>query len=144
MYMPKLFNMNDNFVDRFFEDFARPVFPGRNFEGSVMKTDIAETADGYNLTIDLPGYKKEDIHAELKDGYLTVSADTSNTTEDKENGNFIRRERFYGTCRRNFYVGEAVTEEDIQAKFEDGVLKVHVPKKELKPAIEEAKHIAIA
>ena len=109
-----------------------------------MRTDIKETANGFELDIDLPGYKKSDVQAELKEGYLTISASTNrdNSEKDKE-GKYIRRERYYGSCSRSFYVGEAVTQEDIKARFEDGILKVSVPKKEVKPEVEESTYIAI-
>ena len=109
-----------------------------------MRTDVKETDGGYELDVDLPGYKKEDIKAELKDGTLTISASTNTEKEDKEkDGKFIRRERFSGSCSRSFYVGENLDQEDIKAKFENGILKLFVPKKEAKPEIEESKYIAI-
>ena len=109
-----------------------------------MRTDVKESETGYELDIDLPGYKKENVKAELKDGYLKISAESRQDNDEKdENGKYIRRERYYGTCSRSFYVGEEVTQEDIRARFEDGILKVSVPKKEAKPAIEESKYIAI-
>ncbi|MGN0306862.1 MAG: Hsp20/alpha crystallin family protein, partial [Lachnospiraceae bacterium] len=93
--------------------------------------------------IELPGFNKEDISAELKDGYLTIKAQTdeSNDQKDKE-GRYIRRERYYGSCSRSFYVGDRITQEDIKAKFENGILKLHVPKKE-REAVEEKSYIAI-
>ena len=109
-----------------------------------MQTDIAENDDSFLLIMNLPGFKKEDVKAELKDGYLTINASTNTSKEEKgENGKYIRKERFSGSCSRSFYVGEAVTQEDIKAKIEDGTLKITVPKKELKPEVEEAKYIAI-
>jgi HSP20 family molecular chaperone IbpA len=109
-----------------------------------MKTDIKETDDGFELDIDLPGYKKEDVKAQLKDGYMTISAETSQNNDEKDdNGKYIRRERYYGTCSRSFYVGENITEEDIKAKFENGILRISVPKKEAQPAVEENKYISI-
>ena len=110
----------------------------------MMKTDVKETAEGFELDIELPGYKKENVNAELKDGYLTVSAETASESGDKdEEGRYIRRERYRGSCRRSFYVGEQLTEEDIKARFENGVLKVSIPKKEEKPKVEEKKFISI-
>ena len=109
-----------------------------------MRTDIKETEGGYELDIDLPGYKKEDVQAQLKEGYLTISASMNKDNGEKDkNGKYIRRERYFGSCSRSFYVGEAVTQEDIKARFEDGILKVSVPKKEAKPEVEESKYIAI-
>lgn len=111
---------------------------------NIMKTDIREHDTGFELDIDLPGYRKEDVKAELKDGYLTISAQTrSDNDEKEENGKYIRRERYYGTCSRSFYVGKEITQEEIRARFEDGILKVSVPKKQAKPAVEESKFIQI-
>ena len=146
MLMPSIFG--ENLFDDFFDDFYRPVrrTPHRAAApvNTVMKTDVKETDQAYELDIDLPGYKKEDVKAELKDGYMTITASRNTSNDEKdENGKYIRRERFMGTCSRSFYVGEVVTEEDITAKFEDGILKVTVPKKEAKPQVEENKYIAI-
>jgi HSP20 family molecular chaperone IbpA len=145
MLMPSIFG--ENLFDDFFDDFARPAHSAVRYSSpttSVMKTDIREHENGFELDIDLPGYKKEDVKAQLKDGYLTISAETKQDNDEKdEKGKFIRRERFYGTCSRSFYVGEDITEEDIKAKFENGILKVSVPKKEAKPEVEENKYIAI-
>lgn len=94
--------------------------------------------------MNLPGFTKEDVKAELKEGYLTITASTNSSDEEKDKkGRYIRRERYSGTCSRQFYVGEKVTEEDIKAKFENGTLKLTIPKKEETPEVEEAKHIAI-
>ena len=110
----------------------------------LMKTDIKDTDNAYELTIDMPGIKKEDIKAELKDGYLTVNATSGYSNDDKDsNGKYIRRERHYGSCSRSFYVGNAVTQDDIKASFENGTLKLVIPKKEDKPAIENKKYIRI-
>ena len=108
-----------------------------------MKTDVKETDKGYELDIELPGYQKEDVKAQLKDGYLTVQAAKNVNNDEKNNeGAYIRRERYEGTMSRSFYVGEDVTEADIQAKFENGILKLSVPKKEAKK-VEENKYITI-
>ena len=99
--------------------------------------------DRYELDIDLPGYKKDEIRAELENGYLTISATKSaNNDEQDKKGKYIRRERYAGTMQRSFYVGEDVTQEDIKAKFEDGILKLSIPKKEAQ-AVETKKSIAI-
>ena len=109
-----------------------------------MKTDVRESDQGFELDVELPGYKKEDVKAELKDGVLTISAEQTSGKEDKdENGRFIRRERYFGSCARSFYVGENLKEEDIKARFEDGILKLAVPKKEAQPAVEDKHYIAI-
>ena len=116
---------------------------------NLMKTDVKETDSSYELDIDLPGYKKEDVNAKLTDGYLVISASTSSEKNEgdenatEENGKYIRRERFFGSCSRSFYVGEDITEEDIKARFENGVLKISVPKKQPEPEISQEKYIAI-
>lgn len=150
MLLPRTNTLNsffgENLFDDFFEDFARPMRAAQRYNTStgVMRTDVKETDGGYELDIDLPGCKKENVTAELKEGYLTVSAETNRSDEQKdENGRYIRRERYYGNCSRSFYVGEDITQEDIKAKFEDGILKVSIPKKEAKPAVEESKYIQI-
>ena len=108
-----------------------------------MKTDVRETNDAYELDIDLPGFKKENITAELKDGYLTITANKGLDKDEKDKeGKYIRQERYSGTCARTFYVGDGVTQEDIHAKFEDGILKLSVPKKDAK-AVEQKKYISI-
>ena len=103
----------------------------------MMKTDIRETDGSYELDVDLPGFKKDEIKVQLKDGYLTLSAAKGlDKDEQDKKGNYIRRERYAGTLSRSFYVGDAVSEEDIHAKYEDGILKLSVPKKTPK-AVEE-------
>ena len=110
-----------------------------------MNTDIKETEKGYELAISLPGVKKEDIKAEVKDGYLTITAakGLDQDEQEKDTGRYIRRERYAGSCQRSFYVGDDVTEEDIKGEFKHGILKLFVPKKEAKPAVEQKKYIAI-
>lgn len=138
MLFPSIFR--DNFTDGFFGN----PFGFDHASINAMKTDVKETAQGYQLMIDLPGVKKEDIHAELKDGYLIVSATTAqNNDEQDSDGNYIRRERYTGSFSRSFYVGEDVTETDIKAKFADGVLNLEIPKKEPVPKVPEKKIIAI-
>ena len=143
MLMPSIFG--ENLFDDFMDGFA---FPTANWNyakntANVMKTDIKENDEGYELDVDLPGYKKEDVKAELKDGYLTISASNDNTKEEKdEDGKYIRKERYTGSVSRSFYVGKYVTEEDIHAKFENGILKLSVPKVDA-PKVEENKYISI-
>ena len=143
MLMPRIFG--ENLFDDFMDGFA---FPTANWNyakntANVMKTDIKENDKGYELDVDLPGYKKEDVKAELKDGYLTISASNDNTKEEKdEDGKYIRKERYTGSVSRSFYVGKYVTEEDIHAKFENGILKLSVPKVDA-PKVEENKYISI-
>ena len=106
-----------------------------------MKTDVKETDKAYELDINLPGFDKENVQIELNDGYLTINASTNEEKEDKdENGTFLRKERFVGSCRRSFYVGDDVSEDDISAKFENGILSINVPKKEL-PKPEDRKRL---
>ncbi len=147
MLMPSIFG--ESLFDEFWgNDFMRPEQrSSRRYETpvtGVMKTDIKENENSFDLDIDLPGYKKEDVSAELKDGYMTITAQKNSTNDQKdEEGNYIRRERFCGTCSRSFYVGKEITEEDIKAKFEDGILKISVPKKEAKAEVPQKKYIAI-
>ena len=130
--------------DAFFNAASAPMQAMQKMSPTLMRTDIKETDGGYELTIDLPGFKKDDVQAELKDGYLTINAQTQGESEDKdEQGTYVRKERFSGKCSRTFYVGDDVEEDDIKAKFEDGVLKIAVPKKQEQPKLEEKKTIAI-
>ena len=112
---------------------------------NLMKTDVRETEDAYEVDIDLPGFKKDEVQVELKDGYLVVSAEKGldEDEKDKKSGKYLRRERYAGSCQRSYYVGKDTTEDDIKAHFEHGMLTVTVAKKEAKPAVEEKKHIAI-
>ena len=144
MLMPSLFR--DDLFDTFFDDFTRAgrKFLPTNSSNAVMKTDVKELEGGYELNIELPGYQKENVQAQLKDGTLTITASRNTENEEKdEKGKFIRRERYYGNCTRSFYVGDEVEQEDIKARFENGVLIIDIPKKEAKPKIEENKYIAI-
>ena len=147
MMLPTIFgeNLFDDFMDDAFE---RNFFGGRNplygkHSKNLMKTDVRETETGYELDIDLPGFKKDEISAHLEDGYLTVSAAKGVDKDEKDNeGRYIRRERYSGSMTRSFYVGNAVTEEDIKAKYEDGILSLSIPKKDPK-TVEAKKYIAI-
>ena len=152
MLMPSIFG--EDMFDEFMRDF--PFFDenagnkiekklyGRHAK-NMMKTDIKEQEDGYELEMDLPGFTKDEITAELKDGYLTISASKGldKDEQEKETGKYIRRERYAGACQRSFYVGEDVTEQDIKAEFKHGMLKLFVPKKEAKPAVETKKYVTI-
>ena len=111
----------------------------------IMKTDVKDSGDSYEVDIDLPGFKKDEITAELKDGYMTISAakGLDQDEQEKDTGRYLRRERYAGACQRTFYVGEDVTEEDIKAEFKHGILKLFIPKKEAKPAEPEKKFISI-
>lgn len=139
MLLPSIFgdNLFDDFMDDMFSVDRMPV----KTMPSIMKTDIKETEDQYVLAIDLPGFKKEDVKIHLKDGYLNVTASSQNEEEDKD-GKYLRRERYTGSMTRSFYVGEDLTEEDVKAKFGNGVLTLALPK-EAPKKIEEPKYIAI-
>ena len=152
MLMPSIFG--EDMFDEFMRGF--PFFDNsaennvekklyRHNATNVMKTDIKELEGGYELEIDLPGFTKEEVTAELKDGYLTISAakGLDKDEQEKETGKYIRRERYAGACQRSFYVGEDVTEQDIKAEFKHGMLKLFVPKKEAKPAVETKKYVTI-
>ena len=125
-----------------FDDLFNTPFFTRS-EANMMKTDIKEHDGGYELTVDLPGVKKDDIKAELNDGYLTITAENNSSKDEKdEKGKYICRERYSGSYSRSFYVGDAVTDEDIKAKFENGTLTLDIPKKEALPE-KQNKYIAI-
>ncbi len=145
MLLPNIFG--ENLFDDFFNDFRyapKAARPAKQPEHNIMKTDVIENDNGYELAVEVPGYKKEDLKLELKDGYLTINAEIRQNDDQKdEKGSFIRCERYYGKSSRSFYVGEALKEEDIKAKYENGILNISIPKKELKPEIEEAKYITI-
>ena len=128
-------------MDLSFPDIDKKLYG--NSANQIMNTDVKETDNGYEVDIDLPGFKKEDVKAELHDGYLTISAAKNvNNDEKKEDGKYIRKERFSGNMSRSFYVGDNITQEDIHAKYEDGILKLTVPKKEEKK-VEEKNYINI-
>ena len=131
---------NDNYgiLDPLFDE----LFFGNKNKHEVMKTDIKDEGDHYLMKIDLPEVKKENIKLSLEDGYLIVSAKFDYNNEDKEKSNYIRRERHYGNCSRSYYLGEDVTEEDIKAKLQDGVLTLNVKKVDPK-AKETKKFISI-
>ena len=150
MLVPSIFG--ENLFDEFF-DF--PAFPdlGRDMDRTerklygrhpdrLMKTDVHEHEDHFEVDIDLPGFKKEDIALELNQGYLTVSATKSVDNDEKEKGKLIRQERYSGSMQRSFYIGENLTEEDIKAAFRHGVLSLNIPKNK-QAAIPEKKTIAI-
>lgn len=149
MLMPRIYN--ENLFDDFFGDF--PFFDNgmQNVEkklyghnaSRMMSTDIKQKDDGYELEMDLPGFKKEDIQISLEDGYLTISAAKGLDENSEEKTHYIRRERYVGTCSRSFYVGQTITQDQIRAEFHHGILKLFVPKEDAMPAIEQKKYIAI-
>ena len=135
----------NSLLKSFMSDPFESFFSGSsNRPTHLMTTDIRETEKDYQLDIDLPGFKKEDVNASLKDGYLTVSAKTSSETKDEaKDGTYLRQERFVGSCKRSFYVGEDVRLEDISAKFDGGVLTIVIPKKLPEPKNDEPFAITI-
>ena len=140
MLLPSIFgdNLFDNFMDDMFPESGRKTFKTMP---SIMRTDIKETEDQYVLSVELPGFNKEDVKLSLKDGYLNISA-TAQDEEEEKDGKFLRRERYTGAMTRSFYVGEDITEEDVKAKFGNGVLTLALPK-EAPKKIEEPKYICI-
>ena len=152
MLMPSIFG--ENLFDDFFGDF--PFYYDKDMKNvekklygrkasHVMKTDIKETDNGYELVVDLPGFTKDEVQATLENGYLTISAEKGldKDEKEKETGHYIRKERYAGACSRSFYVGEDVEQSDIKAEFKHGILTLFVPKKEAKAAVPERKFIAI-
>ena len=147
MLMPSIFgeNLFDDWMDF---PFDKEFFGGKNplygkHAKNMMKTDVKETDSGYEVDIDLPGFKKDEINAKLENGYLTISASKGLDKDEKDKeGKYIRRERYAGAMSRSFYVGEQVHQEDIRAKFEDGILRLSVPKKDAKE-VEKKNYIAI-
>ena len=138
-----LTNRNYGLFDELFKDpFFSTTF--NRSDTSLMKTDIQESGDKYLLDIELPGFHKEDIHAELKDRYLTVTTTRDEKKDETDaKGNYLRRERFSGTCKRSFYVGEGITQDDIQAGFDNGILRLSIPKEAPKAIEEKPKYITI-
>ena len=152
MLMPSIFG--ENLFDDFMNDF--PFYDDKDMEKmekklyghnarNMMKTDVKETDKDYELEMDLPGFKKDEVHAALENGYLTISAEKGldKDEKEKETGRYIRRERYAGACSRSFYVGKEVHQDDIKAEFKHGILTLFVPKKEAKPAVEQKHSISI-
>ena len=144
MLMPSIFGenlFNDDWMNFGFPEVDKALY-GKH-AGNVMKTDVKETETGYEVDIDLPGFKKDEINAKLENGYLTISAAKGlDKDEEKKNGKYIRKERYAGAMSRSFYVGDGLSQSDIKAKYEDGILKICVPKMD-KKAVESSKTIAI-
>ena len=157
MLTPSIFgeSLFDDWMDDFpfgkdFEkEFEKSMLPAKNplygkHAKNLMKTDVRETDDAYEVDIDLPGFKKDEVTAQLNDGYITISASKGldKDEKDKKTGKYIRKERYAGSMSRSFYVGEDVTQDEISAKFENGILQLKVPKKANK-AVEGKNYIAI-
>ena len=148
-YLPTVFgeNLMDAFDDfdlfRGFGNVDRALY-GKHAQ-NLMKTDVKETEDAYEVDVDLPGFKKDEVTITVENGYLNISAvkglDKDET--DKKTGKYIRQERYAGSCSRTFYVGEAVEPEDVSAKFENGILQLHILKKEAKKVEKKDNRIAI-
>lgn len=130
----------DNF-DLFDDIFTDPFFK-RN-DNKLMRTDIKEHDDNYVISVDLPGYDKENIKVDITDGYLTVSAKTDSENNEEEKGKYVRRERYYGECSRSFYIGDDIKKDDIKASFKDGILCLNVPKKTKEDKEAERNYISI-
>lgn len=130
--LPSIFG--ENLFDEWFDDTLTPFFQGRDplygkHARNLMRADVRETDNAYELDIDLPGFKKDEISLKLDQGYLTIQAAKGLDKDDQDkDGRYIRRERYAGACSRSFYVGDQVTGQEISAKFEDGILKIHLPK----------------
>jgi len=144
--VPAIFgeNLFDEWMGKAFSDFAdidKQLY-GKHAK-NMMKTDVKEMENGYQVAIEMPGFDKSEISAELDKGYLTITASKGlDKDEQGENGKYIRRERYAGTMQRSFYVGESVKQEDIKAKYENGVLKLEIPKEDARE-IQQNKYIAI-
>lgn len=130
-----------NDFDLFDEMFSDPFFTGT--ENKIMKTDIKEKKDKYVIDMDLPEYEKNDIKIDIQDGYLTVHANVNKDETEKDEGKYVRKERYVGECSRSFYVGDNVTEEDIKAKFKNGILTLGVNKKDATKELPDKKYIDI-
>ena len=150
MLMPSIFG-NDMFGDFFtdpwfdekeFKDMQKKLYGHR--AKNVMSTEVKEVENGYELEMDLPGFKKDEIKASVENGYLTISAarGLDEDEKDKKSGKYIRRERYAGACERSFYVGEGISQDDIKASFQHGILKLFIPK-EPEKSVEEKKYVAI-
>ena len=144
MLMPSIFGENlfdDDWMDFGFPEVDKALY-GKHAQ-NMMKTDVKETDDSYEVDIDLPGFKKDEINAKLENGYLTISAAKGlDKDETDKKGKYIRKERYAGSMSRSFYVGENITQDDIKAKYESGILRLVVPKVE-KKEIENNRYIAI-
>ena len=151
LYVPSIFgeNLMDDFMDDFGFGFDDSCFGRKNplcgkRAKNMMKTDVREKDDAYEVAVDLPGFKKDEIHLELKDGYITISAAKGLDKDEKDKkGRLIRQERYAGSMSRSFYVGENLKQEDIKARFENGVLTLDFPKAEMNRQVPESQRIAI-
>lgn len=152
MFMPSVFSNGDDVMNEMMNewgnDWNRSFFGKRNplfgkRARNLMKTDVKETDGGYELEVDLPGFKKDEVKLQLSDGYLTISAEKGLDKDEEKHGRLIRQERYEGAMQRSFYVGEGLTEDDVKASFANGVLKISLPKAEAKKALSEESYIEI-
>ena len=154
MMVPSIFG--ENLFDDFFDDFfdwpaydkqmkdAQKKLYGRRAD-NMMKTDVRDHDDHYEIDVDLPGFKKDELSLELTDGYLTIRAAKGLDKDEKEkkSGKYIRRERYMGSMTRSFYVGDTITQEDVKAEYKNGVLRLSVPKPDPNRKVEKTNYIAI-
>lgn len=151
MLRPSIFgeSLFDEWMDDFEKDFEKNFLPAQKqlygkHAKNLMKTDVRETDDSYEVDIDLPGFKKDEVNVQLDEGYLTISAakGLDKDEKDKKSGKYIRRERYAGSMSRSFYVGDAIMQEDVHARFDSGILRLTIPKKDVKK-LEQSNYIAI-
>ncbi len=137
--------LSDVFSDMFTDMFSTPMLgrPEPSRPHSLMSCDVEEFDDHYTIDMELAGFRKEDIKAELKDGYLTIKAERAAKSDEQSTGRVLRSERFVGSCQRTFYVGDQVRQEDVTAAFENGVLRLSIPKIVEQPKVDESHYIAI-
>ena len=141
MLYPSVFS--NDFADDFFNDFFAAPMKRVTYGSNSMRTDIKELDDSYELDVQLPGYNKEDVEVEIKNGYLTVRANHTENTEDKEDSKYIRKECYTGSCERSYYVGDKLTSDDVKANFANGVLQLTVPKEDKLPEREQKQLVQI-
>ena len=144
LLVPRIRDFFNEMMTDPFESFFGSA-PVQHTPSAIMHTDIKQTETGYELIVDLPGFSKENVTADLKDGILTIKAKTETETEEKSEKKdvWVRKERFSGQCSRSFYVGEDIDEAEIKARFENGTLIITVPKKIEQPKLDEGRTIAI-
>ena len=152
MFMPSVFSDGDDVMNEMMNewgnDWNRSFFGKRNplfgkRARNLMKTDVKETDNSYELEVDLPGFKKDEVKLQLSDGYLTISAEKGLDKDEEKHGRLIRQERYEGAMQRSFYVGDGLTEDDVKASFANGVLKISLPKAEAKKTLPEESYIEI-
>lgn len=152
MFMPSVFSDGDDVMNEMMNEWGNdwnksffgkhnPLFGKR--ARNLMKTDVKETDNSYELEVDLPGFKKDEVKLQLSDGYLTISAEKGLDKDEEKHGRLIRQERYEGAIQRSFYVGDGLTEDDVKASFANGVLKISLPKAEAKKTLPEESYIEI-